>query len=329
MKYALITGASRGLGKAIALRLAKDGFAVIINYQSNREAAEDTLKQVTENGGTGELLPFDVSDPKAIEAALESWSNAHPDDYISVLVNNAGIRQDNLMVFMQEEQWNRVLDTTLNGFFFITRRLLKDMMTHRNGRIINMASLSGLKGMPGQANYSAAKAALIGATKALAQEVAARKVTVNAIAPGFISTDMTKELNEAELKKLVPLGIPLSSVGLISSADFMGSYPDIDPITGETVLKDKFFKTEADMNELDNKLKLVTQKQSVDISGIREIISVEPLIELSDLTFLDISETSVEDITPLRSVNKLKVLRANSSFIEDISSLRYCITLDH
>ena len=206
MKYALITGASRGLGKAIAIRLAKDGFAVIINYQSNKEAAEDTLKQVQEAGGTGELLPFDVSDPQAIETALESWQNVHLDEYISVLVNNAGIRQDNLMIFMQDEQWNRVLDTTLNGFFHITRRLLKDMMTHRNGRIINMASLSGLKGMPGQANYSAAKAALIGATKALAQEVAARKVTVNAIAPGFISTDMTKELNEAELKKLVPLG---------------------------------------------------------------------------------------------------------------------------
>jgi len=206
MKYALITGASRGLGKAIALRLAKDGFAVIINYQSNQEAAEDTLKQIQEAGGTGELLPFDVSDPKAIEAALESWQNAHPEDYISVLVNNAGIRQDNLMVFMQDEQWNRVLDTTLNGFFYITRRLLKDMMTHRNGRVINMTSLSGIKGLPGQTNYSAAKAALIGATKALAQEVAARKVTVNAIAPGFIATDMTKELNEAELKKLIPLG---------------------------------------------------------------------------------------------------------------------------
>ena len=206
MKYALITGASRGLGKAIAIRLAKDGFAVVINYQSNKEAAEDTLKQVQEAGGVGELLPFDVSDPQAIENALESWKNSHPDEYISVLVNNAGIRQDNLMIFMQDEQWNRVLDTTLNGFFYITRRLLKDMMTHRSGRIINMASLSGLKGMPGQANYSAAKAALIGATKALAQEVAARKVTVNAIAPGFISTDMTKELNEAELKKLVPLG---------------------------------------------------------------------------------------------------------------------------
>ena len=205
-KYALITGASRGLGKAIALRLANDGFAVIINYQSNKEAAEDTLRQVQETGGTGELLPFNVADPKAIETALDTWSQAHPDDYISVLVNNAGIRQDNLMIFMQEEQWNNVLDTTLNGFFYITRRLLKDMMTHRNGRIINMASLSGLKGLPGQTNYSAAKGALIGATKALAQEVAARKVTVNAIAPGFIATDMTKELNEAELKKLIPLG---------------------------------------------------------------------------------------------------------------------------
>ncbi len=206
MKYALITGASRGLGKAIALRLAKDGLSVIINYQSNKEAAEDTLRQVQETGGTGELLPFNVADPQAIETALESWSANHPDDYISVLVNNAGIRQDNLMIFMQEDQWNRVLDTTLNGFFYITRRLLKDMMTHRNGRIINMASLSGLKGLPGQTNYSAAKAALIGATKALAQEVAARKVTVNAIAPGFIATDMTKELDEAELKKLIPLG---------------------------------------------------------------------------------------------------------------------------
>ena len=206
MKYALITGASRGLGKAVALRLAKDGFAVIINYQSNKEAAEDTLHQVQENGGFGELMPFDVANPQAIEQALEAWQAAHPDDYISVLVNNAGIRRDNLMIFMQDEEWNKVLDTTLNGFFYITRRLLKDMMMHRNGRVINMASLSGIKGLPGQANYSAAKAALIGATKALAQEVAARKVTVNAIAPGFIATDMTKELNEDELKKLIPMG---------------------------------------------------------------------------------------------------------------------------
>ena len=234
MKYALITGASRGLGKAIAIRLAKDGFAVVINYQSNREAAEETLKQIQEDGGMGELLPFDVSDPKAIETALESWQNAHPEDYISVLVNNAGIRQDNLMVFMQEEQWSRVLDTTLNGFFYITRRLLKDMMTHRNGRIINMASLSGLKGLPGQANYSAAKAALIGATKALAQEVAARKVTVNAIAPGFIASDMTKELNEAELKKLIPLGRFGKPEEVAALTSFLAS-DDAAYITGQVI----------------------------------------------------------------------------------------------
>ena len=234
MKYALITGASRGLGKAIAIRLAKDGFAVIINYQSNKEAAEDTLKQVQEAGGTGELLPFDVTDPQAIEAALESWLANHPDEYISVLVNNAGIRQDNLMVFMQAEQWNQVIDTTLKGFFYITRRLLKDMMTHRNGRIINMASLSGLKGLSGQTNYSAAKAALIGATKALAQEVAARKVTVNAIAPGFIATDMTKELDEAELKKLIPLGRFGKPEEVAALTSFLAS-DDAAYITGQVV----------------------------------------------------------------------------------------------
>ena len=234
MKYALITGASRGLGKAVAIRLAKDGFAVIINYQSNKEAAEDTLKQVQELSATGELLPFNVADPQAIEAALESWQNAHPDDYISVLVNNAGIRKDNLMVFMQDDEWNKVLDTTLNGFFYITRRLLKDMMMHRNGRIINMASLSGIKGLPGQANYSAAKAALIGATKALAQEVAARKVTVNAIAPGFIATDMTKELNEAELKKLIPMGRFGKPEEVASLVSFLAS-DEAAYITGQTI----------------------------------------------------------------------------------------------
>ena len=234
MKYALITGASRGLGTAVALRLAQDGFAVIINYQSNKEAAEDTLKQVQELGGFGELMPFDVSDPKAIEAALEAWQAAHPDDYISVLVNNAGIRRDNLMIFMQDEEWNKVLDTTLNGFFYITRRLLKDMMMHRNGRVINMASLSGLKGLPGQCNYSAAKGGLIAATKALAQEVARKNITVNAVAPGFVRTDMVEGLDEAELKAQIPMKRFGEAEEVANLVGFLAS-KEAGYITGEVI----------------------------------------------------------------------------------------------
>ena len=137
---------------------------------------------------------------------MNAWSESHPEDYIAVLVNNAGIRMDNVLVFMEDEQWNSVINTTLGGFYNVTRRLVKTMMTKRWGRIINMASLSGLKGLPGQTNYSSAKAAVIGATKALAQEVASRKITVNAIAPGFIATDMTKDLDEKSLKSNIPAG---------------------------------------------------------------------------------------------------------------------------
>ncbi len=205
MNYALVTGGSRGIGRAIAIRLAADGFAVIINYVSNLKAAEETLAEITATGGTAELLRFDVSKPEEIEAALEAWETAHPDGTISVLVNNAGIRRDNVLIFMQNDEWHSVVDTSLNGFFYTTRRLLKGMLSKRSGRIINISSLSGLKGLPGQANYSAAKAALIGATKALAQEVAPRKVTVNAICPGFIESDMTAGLDVNELKKLVPM----------------------------------------------------------------------------------------------------------------------------
>lgn len=206
MKYALITGASRGIGRAVALLLAEQ-YSIIINYHSNSECAQEVKQLIEEKGGHAELLPFDVADPKAIEAAIDRWEAAHPDEFISVLVNNAGIRMDNVMFMMSEDDWHSVLDTNMNGFFYITRRLLKHMMPRRHGgRIINMTSLSGLKGMPGQVNYSAAKAALIGATKALAQEVAPRNITVNAVAPGFIQTDMTKELPEDELKKLIPVG---------------------------------------------------------------------------------------------------------------------------
>ena len=151
-------------------------------------------------------MRFDVSKPEEVETALEAWQNEHADDSIAYLVNNAGIRRDNMMFMMPDADWHAVLDTTLNGFFYITRKLLPKMMQRKHGgRIVNMASLSGLKGMQGQANYSAAKAALIGATKALALEVAQRNVTVNAVAPGFIDTDMTKELPVDELKELVPM----------------------------------------------------------------------------------------------------------------------------
>lgn len=206
MKYALVTGGSRGIGRAIAIRLAQTGLPVVINYVSNEAAAAETKNEIEQAGGQAELLRFDVSKPEEIERTLGEWEDSHPDDYIGVLVNNAGIRRDNLMIFMQNSEWHSVVDTTLNGFFYTTRRLLKRMMTRRDGRIINISSLSGLKGLPGQANYSTAKAALIGATKALAQEVAPRRITVNAVAPGFIESDMTKDLNQDELKKLVPAG---------------------------------------------------------------------------------------------------------------------------
>ncbi|MDR0574987.1 MAG: 3-oxoacyl-ACP reductase FabG [Tannerella sp.] len=206
MNYALVTGGSRGIGRAICIELAARGYPALINYASNEVAALETKRIIEEKGGTAELLPFNVSDGTAVDMALEEWGERHPEDYIGVLVNNAGIRQDAMMVFMQDSQWKEVLDISLNGFFYVTRRLLKMMLMKRNGRIINIVSLSGLKGLPGQTNYSAAKAAVIGATKALAQEVAPRKVTVNAVAPGFIATDMTKDLDEETLKKTVPAG---------------------------------------------------------------------------------------------------------------------------
>jgi len=234
MNYALVTGGSRGLGAAICRRLASQGLGIIINYRSNEAAAKEVAEEIAAAGGIAELLPFDVSSEESVDAALEKWEDAHSGDRITVLVNNAGIREDNLLIFMQTEQWHKVIDTTLNGFFFVTRRVLKGMLTKRFGRIINIASLSGLKGLPGQANYSAAKAALIGATKALAQEVAPRKVTVNAVAPGFIRSDMTKDLDEESLKKLVPLGRFGEADEVAALVAFLAS-EESSYITGETI----------------------------------------------------------------------------------------------
>lgn len=205
-KYALVTGASRGIGRAIALKLASQGFSIIINYASNEEAAQKTLDDIVAGGGRAELLPFDVSDNKSVEEALQSWTEKHANEYISVIVNNAGVRKDNLMMWMPGQDWRDVLSISLDGFFNVTQPLLKNMLVKKWGRIVNVVSLSGIKGMPGQVNYSAAKGGLIAATKALAQEVAKKRVTVNAVAPGFIKSDMTADLNEAELKKLVPVG---------------------------------------------------------------------------------------------------------------------------
>lgn len=206
MKYALVTGGSRGIGRAICLKLAGMGIPVIINFQSNIEAARSLCEEILAAGGEASLMQFDVADPKAVSSALEAWENEHPDDYIAYLVNNAGIRRDNMMFMMPQEDWHSVIDTTLNGFFYVTRALLPKMMMRRHGgRIVSVSSLSGLKGMAGQTNYSAAKAALVGATKSLAQETATRNVTVNAVAPGFIETDMTRDLPVEQLKELVPM----------------------------------------------------------------------------------------------------------------------------
>ena len=206
MKYALVTGGSRGIGRAICLKLAGMGIPVIINFKSNIEAASELREKILAEGGEASLMQFDVADPKAVSSALEAWENEHPDDYIAYLVNNAGIRRDNMMFMMPREDWHSVIDTTLNGFFYVTRALLPKMMMRRHGgRIVSVSSLSGLKGMAGQTNYSAAKAALVGATKSLAQETATRNVTVNAVAPGFIETDMTRDLPVEQLKELVPM----------------------------------------------------------------------------------------------------------------------------
>ena len=206
MQYALVTGGSRGIGRAVCLKLAEMGYTVLINYNTNTAAAKQTKSLIEATGGKAELMAFDVADGEAADSVLTAWQENHPDDYIGVLVNNAGIRRDNTLVFMQNEEWHSVMDTTMNGFFYITRWVIKDMLIKRWGKVINIASLSGIKGMAGQTNYSAAKAALIGASKALALEAAPRKVTVNVVAPGFIDSDMTKDLPKDELKKLVPLG---------------------------------------------------------------------------------------------------------------------------
>ncbi|MES2512807.1 MAG: 3-oxoacyl-ACP reductase FabG [Bacteroidota bacterium] len=205
MEYALVTGGSRGIGKAICLRLADMGYNIILNYTSNDAEANKTKDLLIAKGVDVILMKFDVSSTEESDAHIETWINTNKDKSISVLVNNAGIRKDNIMVFIQPEDWKRVIDITVDGFYNVTRHIVKSMLTKRKGRIVNIVSLSGLKGLPGQTSYSAAKGAVIAATKALAQEVGKRGITVNAVAPGFIKTDMTEDIKEEDYKFMIPM----------------------------------------------------------------------------------------------------------------------------
>ena len=206
MKCAIVTGGSRGIGKAICIKLAEESnYHILINYNSNETAAQETLEEVKKLGKTGEILKFNVSDAEETAKILNDWQDKNPDSIVEVIINNAGITKDGLFMWMKQEDWNNVINTSLNGFFNVTNFFIQKMLRNKYGRIINMVSVSGLKGTAGQTNYSAAKGAVIGATKALAQEVAKRNITVNAVAPGFIKTDMTAEFDENDLKAMIPV----------------------------------------------------------------------------------------------------------------------------
>lgn len=234
-KYALVTGGSRGIGRAVCVQLAKDlPYSLLINYNKNEAAALETLKEVEAVGGSGEIIQFDVVNAEKVIAQLETWQENHKEAIIEVIVNNAGITKDGLFMWMKPEDWSNVINTSLNGFFNVTNHLIQKLLVNRYGRIINMVSVSGLKGTPGQTNYSAAKGAVLGATKALAQEVAKRNITVNAVAPGFIKTDMTDTLDEKELKKMIPANRFGKAEEVANLVSFLASEKS-SYITGEVI----------------------------------------------------------------------------------------------
>lgn len=212
-KVALITGAGRGIGAAIAKELASKGAYVVINYSGNDEAAKLTLKEVEELGGKGELYKCNVSDFAQVEDMIKSIISKH--NRIDILVNNAGITKDDLVMKMTEEEFDKVIDVNLKGTFNTIRHVTKYMLKQRSGRIINMSSVVGILGNAGQVNYSASKAGVIGITKSTAKELASRNITVNAIAPGYIDTDMTRVLKD-EVKSNIVNTIPLKRMGQVS-----------------------------------------------------------------------------------------------------------------
>jgi 3-oxoacyl-[acyl-carrier protein] reductase len=234
MKNALVTGGSGGIGGAICLKLAGMGFNVLVHYNTNIETAKEVLGKIHSNGGAGSLIQFDVTSKSDVNKSIENWKKQNQDEYISVLVNNAGNSKDVLLVWMEENDWNNVIETNLGSFFNVTSGLIKDMVLNKWGRVINIVSLSGIKGLPGQTNYSAAKAGVIGATKALAQEVGKKNITVNAIAPGYIKTEMVNELDEKQLKKLIPVNRFGKPEEVASVAGFLAG-DESAYITGEVI----------------------------------------------------------------------------------------------
>ena len=232
-KIALVTGGSRGIGKAIALSLGNLGAEVIVNYSSSEDKAEEVVQTIKDSGGNAKKIKFNVSDEDSVNEAIANI--IENSGSIDILINNAGITRDSLLMRMKSSQWDEVINTNLKGVFLCTKYVSKIMLKKRSGKIVNITSIVGLIGNPGQANYSASKAGVIGFTKTCAKEFAKRGINVNAIAPGFIETEMTKNLNEEEILKVIPLGKLGTTEQIADLVDFLVSSEAGNYITGQTI----------------------------------------------------------------------------------------------
>jgi 3-oxoacyl-[acyl-carrier protein] reductase len=234
MKYALVTGGTRGIGRATCLKLAAMGYNLLINFLSNQDRADELLAEVRAIGVQAELLKFDIGDQPAVENSILGWIEKNPTCSIEILVNNAGVRADGLLMMMSNDEWNYVMNANVGGFYNVTRLIIREMVKKRYGRIVNIVSVAGMKGSAGQTHYSASKAAIIGATKALAQEVGKKNIMVNAIAPGYIRTEMIADLPENELKKTIPMNRFGDPEEVAELAGFLSS-PQCSYLTGQII----------------------------------------------------------------------------------------------